>query len=222
MERYIWTAHPYVAYTMVDKIFNPLTLLVGPCLVAYLMYKSSIPVEQGGYHLPWWNILGSYFVWLSATRTLKLLPHLWNNPGHIIYVPAFIVFGYYFAIMKIYALCTLHETGWGTRAGIGDASAATAAMAAQDKLQHNEKSVPNGSHMHHSNNPYRIQLPFSPNTDSASPFRDDPPSPYRDKPSTPISAVPVYATRHTGRKASLSQRRRPVEDEVEMQFGHAS
>ena len=24
------------------------------------------------------------------------------------------------AIMKIYALFTLHETGWGTRAGIGD------------------------------------------------------------------------------------------------------
>jgi len=75
MERYVWTAHPYVAYTMVfifptmfyllfcltrislpqvDKIFNPLTLLVGPCLVSYLMYKSTIPVEQGGYHLPWW------------------------------------------------------------------------------------------------------------------------------------------------------------------------
>ncbi|KAJ3479683.1 hypothetical protein NLJ89_g12317 [Agrocybe chaxingu] len=109
MERHIWTAHPYVAYTMVDKIFNPLTLLVGPCLVSYLMYKSTIPVEQGGYHLPWWNILLSYFVWLSATRTLKLLPHLWNQPEHIIYVPAFILFGYYFAIMKIYALCTLHE-----------------------------------------------------------------------------------------------------------------
>ena len=55
------------------------------------------------------NILLSYFVWLSATRTLKLLPHLWYQPEHVIYVPAFIAFGYYFAIMKIYALCTLHE-----------------------------------------------------------------------------------------------------------------
>lgn len=36
-----------------------------------------------------------YFVWLLVTRTIKLLPHLWNNPKHIVYVPAFIVFGYY-------------------------------------------------------------------------------------------------------------------------------
>ena len=55
------------------------------------------------------NILLSYFVWLGATRTFKLLPHLWKSPEHIIYVPAFIIFGYYFAIMKLYALCTLHE-----------------------------------------------------------------------------------------------------------------
>ncbi|KAI0630081.1 glycosyltransferase like family 2-domain-containing protein [Trametes polyzona] len=126
-ERHIWTAHPYVAYTMVDKLFNPFTLLAGPCLVAYVVYKSTIPVDQGGFHLPWWNVVVSYFVWLFATRTAKLLPHLWYRPQDIIHVPAFILFGYYFSIMKIYALLTLHETGWGTRAGIGDARAATAA-----------------------------------------------------------------------------------------------
>jgi hypothetical protein len=144
-ERHIWTSHPYVAFTMVDKLFNPLTLLVGPCLVSYLMYKSTIPVTEGGYHLPWWNILLSYFVWISATRTAKLLPHLWDRPQDIIYVPAFIAFGYYFAIMKLYALCTLHETGWGTRSGIGDASAATAAAEAEarnnEKLRHYQRPL---------------------------------------------------------------------------------
>lgn len=58
------------------------------------------------------NILISYLVWLSATRTAKLLPHLWTRPQDIVYVPAFILFGYYFAIMKLYALCTLHEVSW--------------------------------------------------------------------------------------------------------------
>jgi len=98
------------------------------------VWKSTKPVSQGGYHLPWWNILLSYVVWLSATRTAKLLPHLWRRPQDIIYVPAFILFGYYFAIMKIYALLTLHETGWGTRAGVGDPSVATAAAASNEKL----------------------------------------------------------------------------------------
>lgn len=72
-------------------------------------------------------------VWLTCTRTIKLLPHLWHNPNHIIYVPAFIAFGYYFAIMKIYALLTLHETGWGTRSGIGSPADALSAMAAKEK-----------------------------------------------------------------------------------------
>ena len=135
MERYIWTSHPYVAYTMCDKLINPFTLLVGPCLVAYVVYKTTIPVDQGGYHLPWWNVVLCYLVWLLATRTAKLLPHLWTRPQDIIHVPAFILFGYYFAIMKLYAACTLHETGWGTRAGIGDATAATAAMDNQGAVQ---------------------------------------------------------------------------------------
>jgi len=93
------------------------------------MWKSTLPPDQNPYHLPWWsvslyfflalerpgshdrrrNILCSYFVWLMCTRTFKLLPHLWNRPQDIIHVPAFILFGYYFAIMKLYALFTLHE-----------------------------------------------------------------------------------------------------------------
>ena len=72
MERHIWISHPYVAFTMVchlapmfsrsltdtqvDKLFNPFTLLAGPCLVFLLMWKSTKPVDQGGYHLPWWLV----------------------------------------------------------------------------------------------------------------------------------------------------------------------
>ncbi|KAF7799510.1 hypothetical protein EIP86_010747 [Pleurotus ostreatoroseus] len=137
----------------VDKLYNPFTLLLGPCLVAYIIYKSTIPVEDGGYHLPWWNVVVSYVVWLMATRTAKLLPHLWYRPQDIIHVPAFILFGYYFAIMKLYALLTLHETGWGTRAGIGDPTAATAAAdkgGSAEKLDENVtiSPVPNTAQYH--------------------------------------------------------------------------
>jgi cellulose synthase/poly-beta-1,6-N-acetylglucosamine synthase-like glycosyltransferase len=54
MERHIWHRHPYVAYTMIDKFINPLTLLVGPCLVIYLLVKSTRSQDDGGYHLPAW------------------------------------------------------------------------------------------------------------------------------------------------------------------------
>ena len=39
-----------------DKLFNPLTLLAGPFFVGYVVYKTTIPVDQGGYHLPWWYV----------------------------------------------------------------------------------------------------------------------------------------------------------------------
>jgi hypothetical protein len=176
------------------------------------------------------NILLSYFVWLGATRTFKLLPHLWKSPEHIIYVPAFIIFGYYFAIMKLYALCTLHEvsffhllttlliicisqTGWGTRAGIGDAATATAAL----DRQNNEKDA-------HVNNPYQrqshLQQPhYSSNTTADSAFKlpkDLPPSPYHDEP----VVNPVYHytkhSQHPPRNRSLGSRRLTEEGGVEL------
>lgn len=107
IERHLWTKHPFVSYTMLDKFFNPLTLLSGPVSVVILCFLQ--------YHLPQWNIVSSYLVWLLMTRLVKLLPHLVRWPHHIIAVPAFLVFNFYFAFMKLYALFTLNVTGWGTR-----------------------------------------------------------------------------------------------------------
>lgn len=44
---------------MLDKFINPLTLLVGPVLVIYLITKSTKEISSGGYHLPAWNIIAS-------------------------------------------------------------------------------------------------------------------------------------------------------------------
>ncbi|KAF9114328.1 hypothetical protein BGX27_011148 [Mortierella sp. AM989] len=122
MERKIWRRHPYVAFTMVDKVFNPITLLSGPISVVVMAC-------EGKFHLPIWDIAISYIVWLMMSRIVKLLPHLFKRPQDIIWIPAFLIFGYYFSIMKIYALFTLHEVGWGTRAGIDQ----TPAELAQEK-----------------------------------------------------------------------------------------
>jgi cellulose synthase/poly-beta-1,6-N-acetylglucosamine synthase-like glycosyltransferase len=89
-ERYVWTQHPYVAYTMVwvlilrifacaltqpkqvDKLYNPFTLLVGPILVSYLVYKSTIPVDKGGYHLPWWYVFFPFCQFGSTALLTKI------------------------------------------------------------------------------------------------------------------------------------------------------
>jgi hypothetical protein len=172
------------------------------------MYKSTIPSDKGGYHLPWWNIMLSYMVWLTATRTAKLLPHLWYRPQDIIHVPAFILFGYYFAVMKMYALCTLHETGWGTRAGIGDASAATAAA---DKLNDEKPGARAGF------DPSHRGMLHSDGNESSSPFRDH----FRDQPS-PYNGSPLHLDTSMGSAGEFRPIRRRGADEesggLEMQL----
>ncbi|KAI9276891.1 nucleotide-diphospho-sugar transferase [Phascolomyces articulosus] len=114
-ERYIWRRHPYVAFTMVDKIFNPITLLSGPVLVFLYLMEQVTEKSPTKTPLPAWNIIVSYVCWLLFTRGLKLLPHFFKRPFDVIYLPAWLLFNYYFAIMKIYALFTLHITSWGSR-----------------------------------------------------------------------------------------------------------
>jgi len=117
--------------------------------------------------------------------------------------------------MKLYALCTLHETGWGTRAGIGDVAAATAAAAEADSARLQEKTAAaNNNPYGHSNTTYQQPQPQayqqyqqpqdSPFRDELSPFRDDvasagngaPPTPYRDSPgNSDEGGTPVYASR---------------------------
>ncbi|ORY04415.1 polysaccharide synthase [Basidiobolus meristosporus CBS 931.73] len=136
-ERVIWYRYPYVAFTMLDKFFNPITLLAGPVLVGLLCYKSF----KGNYHLPLWNVVTSYIIWLLITRCVKLLPHFWRRPQDIIHVPAFLIFNYYFCIMKIYALFTLHVTAWGTRQGVDIDDNENDEKAFSSHLENDEKKM---------------------------------------------------------------------------------
>ena len=105
-----------------------------------------------------------------------------------------------------YLLFHPFQTGWGTRAGIGDAAAATAALDRQAEEKTN-----------HINNPYQKQTHPPRNGDNTTSSynisKDLPPSPYRDEP----AQTPVYHYRkHSSRNRSQSNRRRPT-DEVELQ-----
>ena len=113
VERYVWTRHPYVCFSMVDKFFNPLTLLAGPTLVIYGAIK-------GGAGLPWWVIVVSYIIWLFVTRLIKYMPHFVRRPQDVFYIPVWLIFNLYFVLLKVYCLFTLHVTDWGTRSGADD------------------------------------------------------------------------------------------------------
>jgi hypothetical protein len=123
------------------------------------------------------------------------------------------------------------QTGWGTRAGIGDAGAATAALADADNARLQEKvTADNNTYDRgYNNNPYQqpqaypqpqpqqsypYQAQDSPFRDEheLSPFRDDtpsagqiPPGPYRDS-SDEGGGTPVYAARSQSQKGQGGRR----------------
>ena len=99
---------------MLDKFFNPLTLLAGPITVAYL---STVQSHTG---IPIWAVIVSYLVWLLVTRLIKYMPHFVRRPQDIAAIPVWLVFNVVFAFMKVYCLFTLHVTDWGTRQGADD------------------------------------------------------------------------------------------------------
>ncbi|KAJ8328042.1 hypothetical protein O5D80_003424 [Batrachochytrium dendrobatidis] len=109
-ERYVWTRHPFVAFSMVDKFFNPITLIAGPVTVAFLATRPDTTI-------PPWAIVVSYIVWLLVTRLIKYMPHFIRRPQDVLAIPVWLVFNMAFMFMKVYCLFTLYVTDWGTRAG---------------------------------------------------------------------------------------------------------
>ncbi|KAI8846502.1 hypothetical protein BC829DRAFT_445296 [Chytridium lagenaria] len=105
-ERHVWKRHPFVAFSMLDKFFNPLTLLAGPITVAYLS-----TLKDGS--LPIWIIVISYLTWLIITRLIKYAPHFVKRPQDVFCIPVWLVFNLVFAVMKVYCLFTLYVTDWG-------------------------------------------------------------------------------------------------------------
>lgn len=65
---------------------------------------------------------------MSASRSSRAFPYfelhsqvscLVHHAEDITYLVFFIFYQYYFAVLKLYAMFTLHVTAWGTRAGVG-------------------------------------------------------------------------------------------------------
>ncbi|CAB9519933.1 Glycosyl transferase family 2 [Seminavis robusta] len=124
VDKKIWWRHPYVCFNMWDKFLNPLPLLFG---VALIIWNTA---TFGG--SVFGQTLVPVFAWLMFTRMLKLIPHLLAKPSHIVFVPAMIFFQYFFAVMKLYALFTLHITDWGSRDGADGEESSDASSSNED------------------------------------------------------------------------------------------
>lgn len=105
IERKIWSNCPFTAIVMLDKFYTPFFLLFGPVYVITLFFINGMN----------YKVLVAYIAWLIVSRAIRLCYHFVEHPGHIFYLPAFVLFQYIQGVIRIYALFTLYNRSWGTR-----------------------------------------------------------------------------------------------------------
>ena len=55
---------------------------------------------------------------LFISKMIKPIPHFWRNPRDMLYIPFYILFGYYHSLIKLKALFTVCVISWGSRPGV--------------------------------------------------------------------------------------------------------
>jgi glycosyltransferase involved in cell wall biosynthesis len=99
---WVW-AHPALAIFMIDRFLQPLFMLIGPVVMAFALINRE------------WLFAGILIAWWFVSRFIKIFGYFKENPQRLRYLPAYIVYGYVNAVIKIYAFATLIEHSWATR-----------------------------------------------------------------------------------------------------------
>jgi cellulose synthase/poly-beta-1,6-N-acetylglucosamine synthase-like glycosyltransferase len=117
---WVWR-YPYLAFMLIDKTVAPFTLLVGPIVLG-------LAIAIGH-----WELVLALLIWWHLSRAFKIWPHLRRRPADLLILPIFIAITYYMSLVKAYALFTINEHKWLTRAvAMVDGKAARVSEAAQE------------------------------------------------------------------------------------------
>lgn len=100
---WVWR-YPFLAIMLIDKTIAPFTLLVGPVVLVL-----SILIGH-------WELVAALLIWWHLSRAFKILPHLIRTPRDWLILPMFIGVTYYMSLVRAYALFTIREHKWLTRA----------------------------------------------------------------------------------------------------------
>lgn len=100
---WVWR-HPYLAIMLIDKTIAPFTLLVGPIVLILAIIVGH------------WELVLALLIWWHLSRAFKILPHLRRVPSDIFILPIFVAVTYYMSLVRAYALFTIREHKWLTRA----------------------------------------------------------------------------------------------------------
>jgi cellulose synthase/poly-beta-1,6-N-acetylglucosamine synthase-like glycosyltransferase/LysM repeat protein len=95
--------YPVLAYFMLDRFVQPFFMLLGPTAAV-------VGAVEGQ-----WLFVGILVAWWVLSRTVRLFSYFRHYPKRSGYLPAYIIYSYVNALMKVYALATILENSWATR-----------------------------------------------------------------------------------------------------------
>jgi len=96
-------SHPALAIFMIDRFIQPVFMLIGPVVMTFALINHE------------WLFAGILLAWWFISRIIRVFGYFKQYPKRLIYLPAYILYGYANAVIKIYALATLIEHSWATR-----------------------------------------------------------------------------------------------------------
>jgi hypothetical protein len=109
--RTVWRRQPWCVYAVYLTSFVNFALFYDAAMVISL-WKT----VRGSGHAS--TAMLALIGWILASKLVKPFPHFWRNPKDLVYFPAYVLFGYYHSLIKLYALLTFWETAWGSRKNV--------------------------------------------------------------------------------------------------------
>ncbi|KAJ8662419.1 hypothetical protein O0I10_002113 [Lichtheimia ornata] len=114
--RRIWCRHPYTALVMLSRMLDPFVLLfIFAIVIAFLGRQIEQLGSIAAYPVPAWAILVAYVLWILLSCAMELLPHFTRQLTDVLYLPFWVLFTHFIAILKLYSFCTIYATSSTTR-----------------------------------------------------------------------------------------------------------
>lgn len=105
----VWYTYPWTTATVYIPTLCNYALLIDPAL---LWFGWNAAIER---HIRPQIALAALVLWMLATKTAKLYPHLRAHPEDIRLLPVQFAFGYAHSLIKLYSTLTFWATGWISR-----------------------------------------------------------------------------------------------------------
>jgi hypothetical protein len=104
-----WLHHPYTTLTLL-LWFARFSLLQEAFMFGFL-YKALEDKDEPSYFK---LAAPALFVWIVAIKYVKVAAHFRRHPEDILYFPAYLLFGLWATLVKVFAVLTLWNTSWAT------------------------------------------------------------------------------------------------------------